>query len=92
MNDNRKSIARRRAAHLNAGLNEGNSYPQIGHSLLAASISIAQDGHSLVFTGYWVSFTNFFSLLLISAASMICMILTPSSAVTGIGLSLVSAS
>ena len=37
-----------RAIHFRAPL-LGNSYPQIGHSLLLASISMAQEGHSFLF-------------------------------------------
>ncbi len=37
------------AIHFNDWGGPANSYWQIGHTLLRASISIAQDGHSLVF-------------------------------------------
>ena len=38
------------ATHLIQGLMTVNSYPQIGHSLLLASIFMAQEGHSFSFT------------------------------------------
>ncbi len=37
------------ATHFNHGLCLGNSYAQIGHTVLLESISIAQEGHSIVF-------------------------------------------
>ncbi len=37
------------ATHFIHGLCLGNSYSQIGHTVLFASISIAHDGHSIFF-------------------------------------------
>lgn len=37
------------ATHLYPGLKSVNSYPQMGHSLLLAFTSMAQDGHSFFF-------------------------------------------
>lgn len=37
------------ATHLYPGLKSVNSYPHIGHSLLRAGTSMAQDGHSFCF-------------------------------------------
>jgi hypothetical protein len=37
------------AAHLSPFADDGNSYPQTGHSLARPSMSIAQEGHSFLF-------------------------------------------
>ena len=46
----RKIIIKRMAMPLMPGLNPVNSYAQMGQTLLFTSTSIAQEGHSFVFT------------------------------------------
>jgi hypothetical protein len=43
------------AAHFKTPPDDGNSYPQTGHSLARASISMAQEGHSFFFIPQYYS-------------------------------------